>query len=153
MTTATMPCCNALGREIIRAAEGLRLDAYLCPAGIPTIGYGHTGGVKMGDTITREQADFLLSMDLADVERQVASAVKVPLSSNEFAALCSFVFNLGIGRLRGSTLLARLNAGDKVSAAEQFLVWNKSGGKVLPGLAKRREAERALFLTPDQVAA
>ena len=146
------------GLRIIQAHEGLRLKAYLCPAGVPTIGYGTTRGVKMGDEITQAQAVELLAADAERFADAVRRHVDVLLNQNEFDALVSFVYNIGIGLpedhpkgpsgFRGSTLLRKLNAGDREGAADELLRWNKGGGKVLPGLVKRREAERRLFLEP-----
>lgn len=134
--------------ELIKSFEGLELEAYLCPANIWTIGYGHTGDVKEGDTITKAEADELLEKDLEKFRGGVNRCVKVPLNENQFGALVSFAYNVGIGSLQSSTLLKLLNACDYDAASDQFLRWNKSGGKVLTGLTRRREAERAVFLTP-----
>lgn len=134
--------------ELIKSFEGLELEAYLCPADIWTIGYGHTGDVKEGDTITKAEAGDLLDKDLEKFRSGVNRCVKVPLNENQFGALVSFAYNVGIGSLQSSTLLKLLNAGDYDAAADQFPRWNKSGGKVLTGLTRRREAERAVFLTP-----
>ena len=134
--------------ELIKSFEGLELEAYLCPADIWTIGYGHTGNVKEGDSITKAEAEALLDKDLQTFRNGVKRLVKVPLNENQFGALVSFAYNLGLGSLQNSTLLKMLNAGDYTGSADQFLRWNKSGGKVLTGLVRRREAERAVFLTP-----
>lgn len=136
------------GLDLIKEYEGFRADAYLCPAGVWTIGYGTTKGVKKGDKVTKEQAERMLADDVAAFEQSVISAVKVPLNQNQFDALVSLTYNLGAGNLRSSTLLRMLNTGDYTGAAEQFLRWNKAGGKVLAGLTRRRESERALFLEP-----
>jgi lysozyme len=135
--------------ELIKSFEGLELEAYLCPANVWTIGYGHTKGVKKGDKITKEQAEKLLDEDLAFFRNGVKRLVKVALNKNQFGALVSFAYNLGLGSLESSTLLKMLNAKDYQGAADQFLRWNKSKGKVLTGLVRRREAERAVFLTPE----
>jgi lysozyme len=134
--------------ELIKSFEGLELEAYLCPADVWTIGYGHTKGVKEGDTVTKEEAEKLLDEDLAFFRNGVKRLVKVDLNENQFGALVSFAYNLGLGSLESSTLLKMLNAGDYDGAADQLLRWNKSKGKVLTGLVRRREAERAVFLTP-----
>lgn len=137
---------SSTGRALIRQFEGDKLTAYICPAGVLTIGVGHTGSdVKRGMTITQAQSDALLVADLAKFEKAVAAAVKVPLTQNQFDALVSFAFNVGVGALRDSTLLRLLNAGDYKGAAAQFGRWNKGGGSVLPGLVKRRADEAALF--------
>lgn len=142
------------GVALIKAHEGLWLTAYTDPVGVWTIGYGHTTAagppkVEQGMKITDAGADAILRQDLAKFEGYVSSAVKVPLNQNEFDALVSFTFNLGPGNLRSSTLLKKLNAGDRAGAADEFLKWTRAGGKTLPGLVKRREAERAVFRAPD----
>jgi len=135
------------GTTLVKSSEGLKLIAYKCPAGIWTNGYGHTGpDVTPGQVITQVQADALLARDLERFEAGVARLVQVHLSQNQFDALVSFSFNLGLGALQGSTLLRLLNAGDYAGAAAQFPRWNKAGGKELPGLTRRRAAEQALFL-------
>ncbi|CAI1527524.1 lysozyme [Serratia plymuthica] len=134
------------GLNLIKEFEGLRLQAYKCPADIWTIGYGHTADVSANDVITEEDAIFLLRQDVAESERAVNKYVHVPLTQNQFDALVSFVFNLGVGNFRTSTLLKKLNAGDDDGAAQEFGRWIHAGGKALPGLVRRREAERALFL-------
>lgn len=133
------------GIQLIKKYEGCCLDAYLCPAKVPTIGYGHTEGVKLGMRITQEQADSLLKGDLVSREAAVRRLVRVPVTQGQFDALVSFVYNIGTGAFEKSTLLKKLNAGDTRGASAQFAVWNKAGGKELPGLTKRRAAERALF--------
>lgn len=134
------------GIDLIKKFEGCRLEAYKCPAGIWTIGYGHTKGVKDGQIITQEQAEEFLREDLRIFEQAVESCVKVPLSQNQFDALVSFCYNCGSGALKTSTLLRLLNEGKYKDASEQFLRWNKAGGKVLVGLTRRREEEREMFL-------
>ena len=147
---------SAAGRKAIAGHEGVRLKAYPDPAtgGEPwTIGVGHTSAagppkVTKGMTITADECDEILSRDLAVFERAVESAVKAPLNQNQFDALVSFTFNVGVGNLQKSTLLRKLNAHDYRGAADQFAVWNKAAGKVMKGLTKRRADERALFLKP-----
>ena len=133
------------GLDLIKSFEGLRLSAYKDVVGVVTIGYGTTSGVKMGDTITKERAEDLLRADVKRFEDQVLRLVKVPLTQGQFDALVSFTYNLGAANLGNSTLLRLLNAGDYKGAAAQFDRWTKAGGKELPGLVKRRAAERALF--------
>lgn len=133
------------GLELIKHFEGLRLQAYRCSAHVWTIGYGHTAGVQPGDSVTAGQADSLLRQDIEESERSVARYVTAPLNHCQFDALVSFTFNLGAGNLRTSTLLKKLNAGDYSGAAEEFPRWVSAGGKKLPGLVRRREAEKALF--------
>ena len=138
---------NEAGLALIREFEGCRLDAYLCPAGIPTIGYGATGpDIRMGMVWTQEQADARLVEDLARFADGVERLVEVDLSDNQFAAIVSFAFNVGLGALRDSTLLRKLNAGDYLGAADQLPRWARAGGRIMPGLSRRRLAERALFL-------
>lgn len=135
------------GVNLIQQFEGLRLQAYQDSVGIWTIGYGHTGAdVKPGLKISQDQATSLLEKDLARFEAGVNKLVSVPLTQNQFDALVSFSYNLGIGSLQSSTLLKLLNAKNYQGAAEQFPRWNKAGGDVLAGLTKRRLAEQGLFL-------
>lgn len=134
------------GIDLIKKFEGCRLEAYKCPAGIWTIGYGHTKGVQNGQKITQAQAEEFLIEDLKVYEKAVESCVKVPLSQNQFDALVSFCYNCGSGALKTSTLLRLLNEGKYSEAGEQFLRWNKAGGRVLAGLTRRREEEREMFL-------
>ena len=135
------------GLDIVRFYEGLRLQAYLCPAGIPTIGYGHTKNVKLGDVCTKQQAEEWLENDFFMAKTDVKAVVKVPLRQNQLEALSSFVFNLGVRKLIQSTLLKKLNAGDYTGAASEFDKWVYSGGVKLAGLIKRRAAEKQLFLS------
>ena len=109
----------------------------------------HTEGVYEGMTITEAAAEELLRKDLAEFEAAVSEAVQVSLNDNQFSALVSFSFNLGADSLFESTLLKLVNQGDFQGAADQFLRWNKAGGQELPGLTRRRQAERALFLGED----
>ena len=137
---------NEKGLKIIKESEGKRLVAFLCPAGIWTIGWGHTGkDVHEGMEITDQKADLLLKEDLEWAERTVKKMVKVPLNENQFSALVSFVFNVGSGNFESSTLLRKLNALDYDGASLQFTRWIYSKGKALTGLAIRREKERSLF--------
>jgi len=136
------------GIDLIKEFEGLELKAYKDSVGVVTIGYGHTGSdVYMGQVITESQAETLLKSDLAKFEKGVAELVKVPLNENQHAALISFSFNLGLGNLKSSTLLRKLNSLDYTGAASEFPRWDKAGGKVLAGLTKRRLAEKELFLS------
>jgi lysozyme len=138
---------NQEGLNMVMSFEGLRLTAYQDSVGVWTIGWGHTGpDVKPGLTITRDKAESLLRQDLSRFEAGVSRLVKAPISSNQFSALVSFSYNVGLGALGSSTLLRLLNQGNYQGAADQFPVWDKAGGQVLAGLAKRRAAERALFL-------
>lgn len=137
--------------NIIKEFEGLRLEAYDDGIGVWTVGYGtirYQNGtrVKRGDKITLEQAEQYLRHNLSNFEDAVNSLVKVPLTQNQFDALTSLVYNIGSSAFSKSTLLKKLNAKDYKGAADQFLVWNKAGGKTLQGLINRRTKERQLFL-------
>lgn len=143
------------GIKNIKDFEGCSLTAYPDPrtGGAPwTIGYGWTHPVdgkpiKPGMTIKQETADRLLKTGLVSYENDVLKMAKVKLTQGQFDALVSFAYNVGSRALSTSTLLRKLNDGDVNGAADEFLRWNKAGGKVLNGLARRREAERALFLS------
>ena len=136
------------GVELIAKYEGGRLEAYLCPAGVWTIGYGHTAGVEKGQTLpSKDAAKALLKEDLKKYGGYVNECVKkglikFPLTQDQFDALTSFCYNCGNGSLR--KLVTDRSAGE---IAEKMLLYNKGGGKVLPGLTRRREEERALFLS------
>lgn len=134
------------GLDLIRSFEGLELKAYKDSVGVLTIGWGSTGShVKVGMVITKGQAEDLLKQDVSRFEKGVNDLVKVPLTQNQFDSLVSFSFNLGLGNLKSSTLLRKLNASDYSGAANEFLRWNKAGGKVLNGLTRRRQAEKDMF--------
>lgn len=140
------------GIALIKEFEGCRLTAYQDSVGVWTIGYGWTQPVdgkpiRAGMTIKQETAERLLKTGLVSYESDVSRLVKVGLNQDQFDALVSFTYNLGARSLSTSTLLRKLNAGDYAGAADEFLRWNKAGGKVLNGLTRRREAERALFLS------
>lgn len=137
---------KTVNKDIVKEFEGLRLEAYKCPAGVWTIGYGHTRGVIPGDVITEAEAEALLAEDLEDSEDAVRAFVNVELNQNQFDALVSFVYNLGSGNFNSSTLLRKLNNGDYLGAANEFNRWNKAGGVVLSGLVRRRNAEANLFI-------
>ena len=142
---------------LIAESEGLRLTAYRCPAGVPSIGYGETDGVRMGDTCTREQADRWLCEDLTDRTKAVRAMCTVDPSANELGALVSLAYNIGLEALRKSTALRLHNAGDHPSASRAICLWDKArvAGTltVLPGLTARRAREQALYLTPDEPSA
>ena len=133
------------GIDLIKHFEGCETEAYLCPAGVPTIGYGHIKGVQMGDVITETQAHEMLVEELDEYESYINDLVTVSLNQNQFDAMVSWVYNLGGGNLRASTLLKVLNSGDYAGVPAQMMRWNKAGGKVLEGLTRRRQAEADLF--------
>lgn len=166
MTTTLRAVPPPAALDLARHFEGLSLTAYRCPAGVWTIGYGHTHAVAAGDTITADQAGRLLASDMAEAAMVVDGAVTVPLTDGQRAALIDFVFNVGPGRARKgkdpgkdgfvrlrtgkpSTLLRKLNAGDSAGAAAEFGAWVYGGGRVLPGLVRRRRAEELLFRGAD----
>ncbi|WP_373963987.1 lysozyme [Kosakonia sacchari] len=140
------------GIALIKQFEGMRLTAYQDSVGVWTIGYGWTRPVdgkpiRAGMTIKEDTAERLLRTGLVGYESDVSKLVKVKLTQGQFDALVSFAYNLGTRALSTSTLLKKLNAGDYLGAADEFLCWNKAGGQVLAGLTRRREAESALFLS------
>jgi lysozyme len=139
---------NRAGLDLIKSFEGLRCNAYKCPAGVWTIGYGHTLNVVRGQIIDVITAEQLLKQDLQRFERAVDRLITVPLTDNQFSALVSFAFNCGETALSASTLRRKLNSGDYLGASLEFLRWTRANGKVLPGLVRRRNAEKQLFLKP-----
>jgi lysozyme len=132
---------NQAGLTLIESFEGLRLNSYQDSVGVWTIGYGHTQGVTQGQTITQQQAQTFLQQDLGVAEAAVNSHNLV-LTDNQFAALVSFTFNLGGGNLN------KLLSQGLAAVPDRILLFDHAGGKVLPGLTRRRTAERALYLTP-----
>jgi lysozyme len=141
--------------DLIKRFESLKLKAYRCPAGVWTIGWGHTGSpghpVEAGDRITEEAAGELLAADVARVELDLPKVVGVPLNQNQWDALVSLCFNLRGGALGlpriAPRLFAKLNSGDYAGASREMLDIDRANGKVLPGLARRRAAERELFVS------
>ena len=133
------------GLSLIKKFEGCKLEAYKCSAGVWTIGYGHTTGVKEGDVCTQEEAEKLLRGDIFKFEEYVQDSVKVDLDQSQFDALVAWTFNLGPGNLRSSTMLKKLNNGEYESVPFEMRRWNKAGGKTLDGLIRRRQAESLLF--------
>ena len=136
---------NEDGVTLVKEYEGLHLTPYLCPANIWTIGYGHTRTVRAGMRVTQEQAAQLLEDDLRIAERAVERLVDVTLTDNQFAALVSFVFNVGTANFERSTLLKLLNRGWYEQVPAQLMRWNRASGEVLGGLARRRAAEARLW--------
>lgn len=137
---------SAVGRKLIKSFEGYRSEAYLCPAGVPTIGYGHTAGVVMGDTCTRDEADEFLKEDLRVAENAV-NEQNLDLNQFQFDALVSFVFNVGVANFRKSTLLKMLKQ-DTVTRdtlEAEWKKWKHAAGKELKGLVRRRDAEWNLY--------
>lgn len=143
---------NEKGVALIIEFEGFRSEAYLCPAGVWTIGYGSTKGVKQGDRITMYDAKERLKRELAEYEQGVLSALTVQPNENEFSACVALAYNIGVAGFRNSSVVKAHNRGDKEAAARAFGLWNKAtvGGvkKTLPGLTRRRMAEANLYLTP-----
>lgn len=140
------------GIELIKEFEGFRRTAYLCPANVWTIGYGSTfypdgRRVQRGETISKQEAEELLKITVNDFAKEVDKLVTVPINDNQFSALVSLSFNIGVTAFRNSTLLRVLNQRNYQEASNQFLRWNRAGGRVLAGLTRRREAERRLFLS------
>ncbi len=134
---------STTGLNLIKSFEGCRLTAYKCPAGIWTIGYGHTGNVKFGQKITQAKADAYLKSDLAKFEKHVASYKKYNWNQNEFDALVSFAYNVG-----SITQLTANGTRTKKQISEKILAYDKAAGKTLAGLTRRRQAEKALFDKP-----
>lgn len=143
------------GIELVKQCEGLYTSAYRCPAGVWTIGFGHTEGVRPGMTVSEQEAEDLLRRDLADAGAQVERLVRVKLNAFQYAALTSFVFNVGAGSLAASTLLRRLNDGQYDAVPIELAKWvkatnPKTGEKVtLPGLVRRRSLEGELWLKSE----
>jgi len=134
------------GLDLIKKNEGCCLNAYIDAAGILTIGFGHTGDdVYLRSTITQERADELLAQDVHRIASAVEQYVAFPLNDNQFSALVSFTYNVGPGNFLHSGVLKHVNEGNFDLAMHSLLQWNKAGGKVLAGLTKRREEEKALF--------
>ena len=132
--------------RVIKRFEGMREEAYLCPAGVWTIGFGHTAGVKKGDKIDMYTATVYLQDDIRKFEDAIDKLVKVKLNKNQFDALVSFVFNVGAGAFEKSTMLKLINSGNFSLAANEFDKWVYSKGTKLEGLINRRKAEKELFL-------
>lgn len=145
---------NEQGLEIIKRYEGLRLEVYLCPAGIPSVGFGSTYGLDhrrldMGHRpITELEAEGLLIWHIENIEPVIARLVRVPVTSNQWSAIVSLIVNIGTGNFQSSALRMKLNRRDYDGAADEFPKWRRGGGRILPGLVRRRAAERELFLEP-----
>jgi lysozyme len=148
--------------NLLKKFEGCKLKAYRCPANVCTIGYGHTSAagapmVNDGMTITQAQAEDILKRDIVKYEIAVMDLVKVKLTQNQFDVLTDFAYNAGVGNLKSSTMLKKVNAGDLDAVPAELMKWAKGGGKVLPGLVRRRQAAGAWWtagvapVTPEQV--
>jgi len=141
---------NAAGVRLVKSFEGWRASAYRDAVGHWTIGYGHTSmagppKVHQGMHITRAEGSEILARDLQYFADEIQPLINVPLSDNQFSALVSFAYNVGVGNFRKSSVLKKVNAGQFDKAASRFVLWNKAGGRVLNGLTRRRLAEAALF--------
>ena len=139
----------AIAADMVKSEEGFRGKAYLCQAGVATIGYGHTKGVHMGDCVSESEAEALLLADLRGFHSQIKNAVKVPVTKGQFIAVMDFTFNLGATSFLSSTLLRLINNGCYAEAAKQFGYWvyiTRNGVRqVSSGLAKRRAREAKIF--------
>lgn len=140
------------GLNLIKGYEGLRMSAHYAPSEQWTVGYGHTDSARHGMSVTEADAESLLRDDVAPIETLIADTVRAPLNQNEHDALTSLIFNIGEDNWRRSSVLRKLNAGDKLAAAQGFELWTKArvNGELvtLDGLVRRRAAEKSLFLMP-----
>jgi lysozyme len=141
---------------LLKKFEGCKLKAYRCPAGICTIGYGHTSAagaptVTDGMVITQQQCDDILRRDLVKYETAVHEMVEQPLTQHQFDVLVDFAYNAGVGNLKSSTLLKKVNAGQFDAVPAELMKWTKGGGKVLAGLVRRRQAESSWWLSHEMV--
>ena len=142
-----------LNLSIIKKYEGLKLEAYICPAGVATVGFGSTfypdgRRVKLGDKITIQEAESILLHDIKRFEKEVRNSVKIEITNNQLSALISFTYNVGASAFRKSTLLRKVNANPTdLTIHNEFMRWTRAGGKVLPGLVKRRSEESKLYFT------
>lgn len=144
------------GLRLIKSFEGYHTKlkdgscaAYLCPAGVPTIGWGCTEGVHLGMVWTQKEATEALRREIAKFEQAVEQAITRPMSQNQFDAFVSLAYNIGAAGFKRSSVCRLFNKGDVIGAARAFELWNKGGGRVLPGLVSRRKREVALFLKPS----
>jgi lysozyme len=146
---------NRRGMELVCEFEGFRAEAYRDAAGVLTIGFGHTSragapAVAPGMRVTRAEARRILSRDVARFASGVRSLLRVDLNDNQFSALVSFAYNVGLGNFRASSVLAAINRGHFAAVPRRLAMWVKAGGRVLPGLVRRRAAEAALFIEPGE---
>ena len=142
--------------NLLKKFEGCKLKAYRCPAGVCTIGYGHTSAagapeVRDGMIITQADAEDILKRDIVKYEIAVMDLVKVKLTQNQFDVLVDFAYNAGVGNLKSSTMLKKVNAGDLDAVPAELMKWTKGGGKVLPGLVRRRQAAGAWWSADQHV--
>ena len=137
------------GLALIKKFEGCELEAYKCPAGVWTIGYGHTKDVKEGDKINKDEANYLLQEEMIEYESYINDMVDVDLNQSQYDSMCAWVYNLGPSNLGSSTMLRVLNEGKYDEVPQQMKRWNKANGEVLTGLIRRREAEALLFEGKD----
>lgn len=137
--------------KLIAQFEGCKLSAYKDIVGIPTIGYGETKGVKMGDVWTQEQADTALRTRAKEFMDGVLKACPrlASFTSNQIAAITSLAYNIGLGAFASSTVCRKAMAGDRAGAADAILMWNKAGGKEIAGLSNRRREERRVFMSTE----
>lgn len=143
-----MPIHLPAAEKLIKKYEGLKLGSYRCPAGVLTVGWGHTKDVEDDTYITEGIAQILIEYDIGEASCAVDRNVNVPLNKNQHQALVSFVFNLGEGNFKSSTLLKKINAGDYDAAPSELMRWVNSNGKKLAGLEARRKEEAELWNTP-----
>jgi len=146
-TMVTSKKLNKEGLDLIKSFEGLKKESYKDIVGVWTIGYGTTG-TDIGPNLvwTIEQCEARLLKDLEYFEKEIEKCIITPVTDNQFSAIVSLSYNVGINAVKKSTLLRLLNSKDYAGAADQFLRWNKAGGKEVAGLTRRRSAERELFL-------
>ena len=146
---------NEEGVELVTQFEGFSDTVYTDSSGIPTIGFGSCftpRGIRVNSDhrdITFEEGVQYLEYGLRTCERSIKSLIKTPLTSNQFSALSSFIYNIGSGNFQRSTMRMKLNRGDYKGACNEFWKWRRAGGKILKGLVRRREAERRLFIKKD----
>jgi len=140
---------NKKAIDLIKGFESFKPKTYLDVAGVPTIGWGTSKGIKLGMTTTKDQAEEWINRDVAEVESAIKSLLQVSCGENQMCALISLVYNIGIPHFETSTLLKKLNAGDVAGASQEFVRWDHSAGREVFGLLNRRIKEQSLFLTPD----
>ncbi len=145
----TQPIPNQKAIDLIKGFESFKPKTYLDVGGVPTIGWGTTKGIKLGMTITKDQAEAWIRRDIAEVENAILSLLQVSCGENKMCALISLAYNIGIPHFETSTLLRKLNVGDVAGASQEFVRWDHSAGREVFGLLNRRKKEQSLFVTPD----